>query len=188
MEDESYEPKDWKRQRIDAALRSRKDTLSPGRMDDLEDFHLAEAIRQSIEDEDEQAQQDADENLLLTSRRVDSVLQKNIMGFLTFDDLLSLSATTTTLNQAVESLTANQLKKNLTSISSRVSLKRSVEKLVKKLRAKGVVTDRRKLPYRIKLILAKRVKAGENTSNGEDTSSGEDTSNGHFESSDEDTS
>lgn len=78
---EPYELNDTKRRRVETALIHCKDALPPGRMDDLEDFHLRQALVESLVGNHELERRWADERLLLTSTKMQGVLQDHILGF-----------------------------------------------------------------------------------------------------------
>lgn len=100
----TYELNPIKRRRLDKALRDRKDALLPGRMDGLEDFHLNQALRQSMDDE----QQCADESLLISSTTMRPVLQNSILGYLSPSDLLAMAVVDTNLNQVIQTYSEGQ--------------------------------------------------------------------------------
>jgi len=99
---EPYELNPIKRRRLETALKGRTDALTPGRMDNLEDFYLEQAIRESTEDSDEQEQQRADELILLTSTVMKPILQTHILPFLSIPALFAVASVDSNLNHVVE--------------------------------------------------------------------------------------
>lgn len=105
-----------KRRRLTKALSNRKDgLLTPGRMDSLEDYHLEQAIRESVRDDEDP--QPWDDELLLTSAPMEDV-HNFILDYLTPSDICGLAAVDSNLNQVIETYSNGQLLKKTHEIAN----------------------------------------------------------------------